>query len=66
MVRYSDQMAFAEGTEDNISQRAHSTIHDDDFQQAINMISDEVDMDMEKRKFADEMEGEVSHLYLHS
>ena len=66
MVGYSNQMAFPEGTEDNISQRAHSTIHDDDFQQAINMISDEVDMDMEKRKLADEMEGEVSHLYLHS
>ena len=66
MVGYSSQMAFPEGAEDKISQRAHITIHDDDFQQAIDMIYDKVDMDLEKRKFADEMEGEVSHLYLHS
>ena len=50
MVGYSNQMAFPEGMEDNISQRAGSTIHDDDFQQAISMITDEVDQDMEKKK----------------
>ncbi len=53
MVGYSNQMAFPEGMEDNISQRASSTIHDDDFQNAINMISDEVDQDMEKKKLAE-------------
>ena len=59
IVGYSNQMAFPDGTEDNLSQRAASTIHDDDFQQAINMISDEVDQDMEKKKLA-EMEGMVN------
>ena len=50
---YSNQMAFPDGGEDNISQRASSTIHDDDFQQAINMISDEVDQDMDKQKLSE-------------
>ena len=53
MVGYSNQMAFPDGGEDNISQRASSTIHDDDFQQAINMISDEVDQDMDKQKLSE-------------
>lgn len=43
-------MAFPEGQgEDNISQHMGSTVHDDDFQEAINMISD----DIEKQKVAE-------------
>lgn len=53
MVGFSNQMAFPDGTEDNISQRASSTIHEDDFQQAINMISDEVDQDIDKKNLSD-------------
>ena len=36
-------MAFPEGNEDNISQRMGSTVHDDDFQEALNMISEDID-----------------------
>lgn len=43
MVGYSNRMAFPETTEDNISQHMGSTVHDDDFQEAINMISSDVE-----------------------
>ena len=43
MVGYANRMAFPEGAEDNISQHLGSTVHDDDFQEAINMISDDVE-----------------------
>ena len=36
-------MAFPEGNEDNISQHIGSTVHDDDFQEALNMISEDID-----------------------
>lgn len=40
---YSNRMAFPESNEDNISQRMGSTVHDDDFQEALNMISEDID-----------------------
>ena len=44
MVGYSNRMAFPEGgADDNISQHMGSTVHDDDFQEALNMISDNID-----------------------
>lgn len=43
MVGFTNRMAIPEGNEDNISQRMGSTVHDDDFQEAINMISDDVE-----------------------
>lgn len=42
VVGYSN-MAFPEGGDDNISQHMGSTVHDDDFQEALNMISDDID-----------------------
>ena len=36
-------MAFSEGNEDNISQPMGSTGHRDDFQEALNMISEDND-----------------------
>lgn len=49
VVGYSNRMAFPEGGDDNISQHMGSTVHDDDFQEALNMISDDID---DKAKFA--------------
>ena len=43
VVGYSNRMAFPEGGDDNISQHMGSTVHDDDFQEALNMISDDID-----------------------
>ena len=40
---YSTRMAFPEGNEDNISQHMGSTVHDDDFHEALNMISEDID-----------------------
>lgn len=42
VVGYSN-MAFPEGGDDNISQHMGSTVHDDDFQEALNMISDDIE-----------------------
>ena len=37
-------MAFPEGEDgDNISQKMGSTVHDDDFQEAINIISTDIE-----------------------
>ena len=64
MVGYSNRIAFPEGQEDNISQRMGSTVHDDDFDQAINMISDDIDRqnagDIEKAKLSQMDEFGVS------
>ena len=44
MVGFTNRMSLPEGSEgDNVSQRMGSTVHDDDFQEAINMISDDVE-----------------------
>lgn len=44
MVGYSNRMAFPEGEDgDNISQKMGSTVHDDDFQEAINIISTDIE-----------------------
>ena len=42
-------MAFPEGQDDNVSQHMGSTVHDDDFQEAINMISDDIEKQKEAR-----------------
>lgn len=42
MIGFANRMAFPDTPEDNISQRMGSTVHDDDFQEAMNVIQDEI------------------------